>query len=170
MKNGLEKGTITMLKLALNKANQLAKEVDVIRNTISPYLKNESVQKMKDYMQHGHVSTFQHSINVVVISYMIAKIWNWKVDLSVLLVGALLHDFYLYDYHTGRIRDNGIHGFIHPVTAKENAIEHFELTGKELNVIESHMFPLTITKWPRCKEAIIVSIADKYCAIKEAHM
>lgn len=159
-----------MLKTALNRANQLVKEIDVIRTTITPYINHEYVQRMKSFVQHGHVSTFQHSINVVVISYMIAKVLNWKVDLSVLLVGALLHDFYLYDWHTGRIRENGIHGFIHPVMAKENAIQYFELGGKELNVIESHMFPLTITKVPKCKEAIIVSIADKYCAIRETSM
>ena len=82
-----------MLKIALNQANRLVKEIDVIRITIAPYINHEDVQKMKSFVQHGHVSTFQHSINVVVISYILAKILNWKVDLSVLLIGALLHDF-----------------------------------------------------------------------------
>lgn len=140
------------------------------RNVLAPYAMEEHVQKMKEFMQHGNISTYQHCMNVVTISYVIAKTlsgFGLEIDFVALLIGAFLHDFYLYDWHTGRLRREGIHGFSHPLVAKANADKYFDLTDKELNIIESHMFPLTITHVPKSKEAVIVGIADKYCAIKE---
>jgi uncharacterized protein len=57
--------------------------------------------------------------------------------------------------------------FSHPIVAMHNAEKYFDLDNKVLNIIESHMFPLTITHVPKSKEAIIVCFVDKYCAIRE---
>lgn len=131
------------------------------------------VQEMKNYLQHGATSTYEHSIGVAVSSYRIAKALHLKVDMKAMVKGAMLHDFYLYDYHVrGRIPEGTrnpfkIHGFQHPLDAAQNAQERFELDEKERNIIEAHMFPLTITRFPKSTEAMIVSLADKYCCIKE---
>ena len=44
---------------------------------------------------------------------------------------------------------------------------NFNVNQDILQIIESHMWPLNITKIPKSKEAIIVCIADKYCALLE---
>ena len=44
-----------------------------------------------------------------------------------LIVGSLLHDFYLYDWHNGRIRKDGIHAWTHPIKALNNAERYFKL-------------------------------------------
>ena len=54
-----------------------------------------------------------------------------------------------------------------PETALSNAIEHFEINEKEADIILNHMWPLTITKMPSCKESFLVSAMDKYCSLKE---
>ena len=41
------------------------------------------------------------------------------------------------------------------------------LNDKERNIIRSHMWPLTITAVPACREAVIVCIADKWCSLVE---
>ena len=122
---------------------------------------------MQNFKQHGKTSTFEHCFNVAVMSYIIATRFRINVCMQELLIGAMLHDFYLYDWHDGRIRPEGIHGFSHPKVAAYNANIHFCLTDKVHNIIESHMFPLTLMQIPRSKEAVIVCIADKICAIKE---
>lgn len=141
-----------------------------IRDILAPYLKEQHVKEMKGFVQHGNVSTYQHCLNVTFTSYAIAMIFDEigiHIDITTLIVGAFLHDFYLYDWHTGRLRKEGIHGLSHPLVAMRNANQYFNLSNKTSNIIESHMFPLTLTHVPKSKEAVIVSIADKYCAIKE---
>ena len=90
------------------------------------------------------------------------------------LVGPYeLHDFYLYDWHKkgtfhGIRRLFEMHGFSHPGRACVNAEQVFHITKKEQSIISSHMWPLTFRHVPSCREAIIVCLADKYCAVVES--
>ena len=78
----------------------------------------------------------------------------------------MLHDFYLYDWHKPE-EAQPLHGFRHPVTALGNARKHFKLNKVEENVILSHMWPLTLSRVPRCREAVLVCVADKICSLRE---
>lgn len=127
---------------------------------------NEKVQKMEEFIQHGSVSTYEHCNRVAFYSYMLAKKLNISVDYRTLLLGAFLHDFYLYDWHNSDEYE-GLHGFKHPKIASKNAKKEFNLTYKQMQIIESHMWPLTITQIPKSKEAIIVCMVDKYSATIE---
>ena len=61
-----------------------------------------------------------------------------------------------------------MHGFSHPSYACINASKVFHITKKEQSIISSHMWPLTFRHVPSCREAIIVCLADKYCAVVES--
>lgn len=127
----------------------------------------DEVHKMKNYIQHGKSSTYSHCKIVAYYSYYLSKKINLNLDYASLVKGAFLHDFYLYDWHTKNDGHN-LHAFTHPKKAVQNASKIFELNSKEINIIESHMWPLTIHKVPKSKEAIIVCLVDKFCAIIEA--
>ena len=88
-----------------------------------------------------------------------------RASLKSLVRGALLHDYFLYDWH---IADNSHkwHGFKHANTALLNACRDFELNEIEKNMIKTHMFPLNIAL-PKYRESVILCIADKMCAAKE---
>ena len=45
-------------------------------------------------------------------------------------------------------------------------MQNFDLNEVEKDIILKHMWPLTI-RFPRYREAYIVTFVDKYCAIKE---
>ena len=144
--------------------------ISKVQAILGPYSTEQHAIQMKEFIQHGNVSTYQHCLNVALASYTVAKVLSGigiEIDIATLIIGAFLHDFYLYDWHTGRLRREGIHGFSHPLVAMKNANRYFDLSDKALNIIESHMFPLTLTHVPKSKEAVIVCIVDKYCAIKE---
>lgn len=121
-------------------------------------------QEMKNFTQHGRISTYYHCYSVAETSFRLKEFLHIQVSEEELIRGAMLHDYFLYDWHS---HEGPLHGFYHPKAALSNAKEDFELTQKEQNIIYSHMWPLTITKVPRCREAWIVSIADKIVSTKE---
>ncbi len=133
--------------------------------TFNEIIDDDRFKQEKKFMQHGDVSVYEHSIAVTKTCITIAKKLNLNVDYEALVKGALLHDYFLYDWHV-KDPSHRLHGFTHPKKAMNNAKRDFGLNKKEENMILSHMFPLVpvITK---SKEGLILCIADKYCATKE---
>ena len=126
----------------------------------------DEARQMRAYVQHGTVSTYDHCVRVAAVSYLLNRRLGLGADERSLVRGAFLHDFYLYDWHdpTQHARLHGLH---HPALAAENAERYYTLNDKERNIIRSHMWPLTITAVPACREAVIVCIADKWCSLVE---
>ncbi len=143
------------------------KKYEEMQSVLHDILSNSAVRKMKKYMQHGRVSTYEHCKNVAKLSYDINRIFSLKANLRVLLTGAMLHDFYLYDWHDYDGGSHQLHGFRHAKTALDNAIKHFGIDEKTGSVIYSHMWPLNLRRIPKSKEAWIVCIADKCVSLHE---
>lgn len=142
-------------------------ERDSLHTCLKDYLKDGRVQQMNEYIQHGNVTTLDHCMNVTRMSMWLNHRLHIGGDDKSLAVGALLHDFYLYDWHCDDDGSHRLHGFSHPGKASENAKKYFNIGQKEQKIIESHMWPLTISKLPSSREAVIVCIADKYCSAYE---
>ena len=130
-----------------------------------------SVKKeLAKYLQHGNTTILKHCTKVAYFSFVIAKIlekkFNIQFDYETLIIGAYLHDFFMYDWHE-KGSSHRLHGFSHPKTASQNAKKICNIDSKKQAIIESHMWPLTITKIPKSREAILVCLVDKYAAIIE---
>ena len=125
---------------------------------------------LKNYKQHGDTSVWEHSRNVAYKCYVVAKYLEKKYfiefDYDKLIVGAYLHDFFLYDWHE-KDECHKWHGFKHPRLAAKNAKKMFNIDDDEKLIIETHMWPLTFTKFPKSKEAMLVCLIDKVEALKE---
>ena len=119
----------------------------------------------KKFMQHGNFSVYRHSINVAILSLNITNKFNLRIAYASLVRGALLHDYFLYDWHTHKDFPFS-HGFTHPFIALKNATEDFSLTSCEKDIIVHHMFPL-VPLPPLTPEGWIVCISDKICAFYE---
>lgn len=130
-------------------------------------LNSDTFKLERNFIQHGTISCYEHSMAVAYISIVIALKHNIKnVDLSSLVRGALLHDYFLYDWHE-KNAGHGLHGYFHAAISLRNARRDFHINKIEENIIFRHMFPLNITRIPNCKEAAIVCLADKFCALCE---
>lgn len=137
-----------------------------IQKNIDNLEKEGRLSLTKGFIQHGNVSVYEHCLEVCVCSIKIARMLRIRYDLRALIRGALLHDYFLYDWHVNDDPNRKLHGFFHPSVALENALKDYELSKKEQDIIKHHMFPLTIIP-PMCREAWLVCLADKICAGKE---
>ena len=132
------------------------------------YIEHPQFQRMKQYRAHGRITVYEHSLAVAGMCSQFLKPGS-KLNESDLIAGALLHDFYLYDWHEASIRVPlfRMHGFTHPLTASENALKIFGINKKVQSIIRTHMWPLTLTRIPACREGWIVCLCDKLVAIRE---
>jgi len=131
---------------------------------------NENVLRMKNYIQHGKITTYDHVFMVALFAFYINRKFNIKADELTLINACILHDFYLYDWHKRSIKVPlfKMHGFTHPYDASKNAKEIMNVDDEVAKAIESHMWPLNITNIPKGKIAWLLCIADKHCASKES--
>ena len=137
---------------------QIAEQVRILEET-------GQLALTKQYIQHGTVSVYEHCLAVAACSCHLAERFHIPVDYPAMIRGALLHDYFLYDWH---IPDpsHRLHAFTHPRRALMNARRDFAIGGTEGNMILSHMFPMS-TVVPRCRESLFLCTADKICAARE---
>lgn len=148
--------------LKMDAKSEIEYEIEY-KKCVKDLIDNDAVQSMKKFVQHSDISCLEHCINVSYNSYLICK--HLGLDYRSAARGGLLHDLFLYDWHITK-PEKGLHAFTHPYAALKNANNYFKLNDKEKDIIQKHMWPLTL-KFPKCKEAFIVSFVDKYCASME---
>ena len=137
----------------------------LLAETIRELKQEGRLDEEKLAMQHGTTSIYRHSLNVAYTSLWMMERWQIRLEPKSLVRGALLHDYFLYDWHE---KDGGhrLHGFFHAERALHNARRDFNLNFIERDIIRKHMFPLNITP-PKFRESWIVTWADKLCAAEE---
>lgn len=149
--------------MAVSKGGILAQRR--FQRTLLDTMEHTSFMTMDQYIQHGNTTVVQHCVAVAQCSVYLARLFHIRVHEEELIRGALLHDYFLYDWHT-KGEGHSLHGFRHPYTALKNAMKVCNLTPIEQDIIKKHMFPLTPFP-PRYRESLIVCIADKICSTYE---
>lgn len=132
---------------------------------IADLWEHEAVQSMAQFMQHGTTSCLHHCVSVSYLSYCYCR--ERGLDARAAARGGLLHDLFLYDWHTYRpAKGELLHGFEHPRKALQNARKYFDLTPVEEDIILRHMWPLT-RNLPGTAEGRVVTMFDKYVSLME---
>lgn len=149
----------------LQKKSFSEEERKIFFSILKEISKNSRFHECNKFIQHGNTTVKRHCIRVAATAYYIALKTGIKVNERELIRGALLHDYFLYDWHEKLLR-NQIHGFTHPKTALQEALKDFTLSKREENMILHHMFPLTPCP-PKYREGWILCLADKICATRE---
>lgn len=142
-----------------------------IREDAADILQSSNFRKTRQHVQHGTMTVNSHCMDVAKCSlYLSEKLEKLHIRCNrrELIRGALLHDYFLYDWHDkGYVAERGrLHGFTHPKTALRNADKEYELTDIQRDIIKKHMWPLSVVP-PRYREAWVVTSADKYCSLME---
>lgn len=150
-----------------NQVNLIVSEPSIseFKAIIKDISKNQNILALKERIQHASSSRYYHCLCVSFYTYAICK--KLGLDYVSAARGAMLHDFYYYDWRDKNVEgQKKFHAFRHPRIALNNALDIFELNDLEKDIIVKHMWPLTI-KFPTYKESYIVTLVDKYCATHE---
>ena len=129
------------------------------------FLHDERILKMRDIEMHRGSNCYIHSFKVAKLAIKRALRHN-KGNLYTILLGSILHDYYLYDWRRDRTKRKR-HMRSHPYTAANNAERDFGIHEPIKRVIQSHMWPINFNDFPETKEARIISNADKTIYLRE---
>lgn len=66
-------------------------------STLDGIIDHEVVLTMQNYIQHGKITCLSHSLYVAYSSFRACEIL--RLDAKSAARGAMLHDFFLYDWH-----------------------------------------------------------------------
>jgi uncharacterized membrane protein len=122
--------------------------------SIEDLLANKAIQSMSNY-RHHHVSTLDHVMVISQASWYLAEAFG--LDKDACARGALLHDFFLYDW---RDKEHPHHATMHAGIALKNAHRYFNLDEMEKDIILTHMWPLSDSFF-KYRESVLVSLVDK---------
>ena len=154
----------------MRKGDKTITDQDLLWDYGGEILHSQGMDLERQIPQHGRVNCFDHSVAVALLSLRLARWLGLRVDRRSLIRGALLHDYFLYDWRTLHprpgLRHGLSHGLRHGGRAAANADRDFGLNAVEADIIRRHMFPLTLTP-PRYRESLLVCWADKVCAVRE---
>ena len=110
--------------------------------------------------------TFRVAFSSVMICYALKKL-NIKVSVPAVVIGALCHDLCMLG-RSDRYSSDKEAVMEHPKESVAVARELVEdLPEKTEDIIERHMWPLGDSKAPNSIEGAVVSVADKYNAVKD---
>lgn len=129
------------------------------------FLHDERLLRMKEIPMHRGSNCYIHSFKVAKLAIKRA-LRHKKGNLYTILLGSVLHDYYLYDWRVDRDKMKH-HLSEHPYIAAQNAERDFGIHAPVKEVIQSHMWPVNIRDFPKTKEARIISHADKTIYLKE---
>ncbi len=119
------------------------------------------------YIQHGDTSIQDHTISVACMCIKLTRVFHVKnYDHYDLIRGALLHDYFCYDWHVKDESRKGLHGYTHASEAVQRAAAEYSVTPGMAMAMKTHMWPLNIAI-PRTREAWILTTADKICSFNE---
>ncbi len=144
--------------------NSRERDYEEFMKLAEPIIETPAYQRLKQYIQHGNVTTYQHCMDVAWKAFRMNRRLHMGADEQDLVTACLLHDYYLYDWH-----DHGdhLHGYHHPAIAAQCAREDFHVSEDVQKAIRSHMWPLTLSKLPSGKIAWLLTMSDKICSANE---
>lgn len=147
---------------------------DRIKKDLEQYggdvLASEEMKQAFEQTHHRWSTVGEHTFRVaftsVMISYALKKL-NIKVNIPAVVIGALCHDLGILG-RSEKYSSAKECSAEHPKDSVEVARELVDdLPEKTEDIIERHMWPLGESEAPNSIEGVVVSVADKYSAVKD---
>ena len=88
---------ISKIKSKTFKLNE--KQMSFFNDCLKNICEETNLLMLDNFIQHGNTTCLWHSIAVAYYAYCFSQFFNIKCDEKSLIYGALLHDYFLYDWH-----------------------------------------------------------------------
>ncbi len=145
-----------------------------VRNDFERYggevIDSDEMQEAFEQTHHHRSTVGDHTIRVATSSLMICYVLRkLRVNVSIpaVVVGSLCHDLGMLGRDEKYSSERELLK-AHPEESVEVAREIVsEMPEKTEDIIERHMWPIKPTKVPNSVEGLVVSVADKYNAVKD---
>lgn len=151
--------------------NITKRNLQEIRTDAGEILQTDLFQEAAKTDHHYGYNIANHEIHVCLIAlFIVALLSAIGIHFHVreMVRGIMCHDLGLVGRYNGKFHSGPDCAFRHPVESEKEAEKICtDLTPIETDVITKHMFPLSKTGIPSCRETWIVTIADKICAVTE---
>ena len=136
----------------------------------SDVLKSEEMKQAFEQTHHQWSTVGEHTFRVafssVMICYALRKL-NIKVSIPAVVVGALCHDLGILG-RSEKFSSAKECSREHPKESVEVAREIVsDMPEGTEDIIERHMWPAGESEAPNSIEGVVVSVADKYSAVKD---
>ncbi len=144
------------------------------KNDIEHYggeiLQSQELHRAYSQTHHTWSTVGEHTLRVaaasLAICYALSR-FHIRTDTSSVVKAALCHDLGILGRHE-KYKSKKECSRQHPVDSVEIARRLVEdLSQKSADIIERHMWPAGHSKVPNSLEGVIVSVADKYAAVKD---
>lgn len=132
-------------------------------------LKSETFSYAATQTHHKRTDVASHSINTALVCialFNILRLFHVHVNLAVLVVAALVHDFGILHRETKfSSRHECLHE--HPQCSVRMLDEMYpDMDRRVLGAVESHMYPVVKIR-PSSIEGWLLSLADKFAAVTD---
>ena len=150
-----------------NRKERIRNDLEVYGNEV---LKSEEMKQAFEQTHHQKSTVGEHTLRVAVSSVMICyalKKLNINVNIPAVVVGSLCHDLGILgrdEKYSSEKECSREHPKDSVAVAKELVDD---LPEKTEEIIERHMWPMGKSKVPNSLEGAVVSVADKYNAVKD---
>lgn len=131
---------------------------------VGALLDTSEVSSMKRWRHHFSITCYQHSLFVSYVAFRLARYFGW--DYRAAARAGLLHDLYLYDPADGSAHPgNSVWTTRSSPCATPPPCAPTCPSGRRTPSSPT-CSPLAL-HLPRCREALVVNVADKVCATLE---
>lgn len=152
------------------RADRREKAEEDISRYGSDILESEQLNEAYGQTHHLWSTVGEHTLRVTMTSVLICYALNRlhiKANVPAVVVGSLCHDLGIIGRHE-KYRSNRECSIEHPGDSVKVARELVpDLSDASADIIERHMWPAGQSKAPNSVEGIVVSVADKYSAVKD---
>ncbi len=150
----------------IRKHQKTRAQIMAFEHAVRDIVYSKEMQELRNIQQHAkHGSRYEHSTYAAFTAFNICN--KLGFDAYAAARGGVLHDFEMMDHHLDERPGKLKLFFSHNKIAVDHATKRYHLSKKECNIIVAHMWPVTPLTLPMSPEAIVVCLADKYCATIE---